>query len=170
MCVNGHVYVCQRSCLCVLGVMYMCVRDHVCVIRVMYMCVKGHACVLGVMYMCVRGHVYVCQGSYICVLGVMYMCVRGHVFVCQGSCICVLGVLIFASVYTIFGLNFLTVSTTCYFLFFYKRFLFVICQYLGLYLTHFFNQHIIYFAQLIINNRFYCIIQIKFIHFCLLTF
>jgi hypothetical protein len=29
MCVRGHVYVCEGSCICVLGVMYMCVRCHV---------------------------------------------------------------------------------------------------------------------------------------------
>jgi hypothetical protein len=29
MCVRGHVYVCEGSCICVLGVMYMCVRGHV---------------------------------------------------------------------------------------------------------------------------------------------
>ena len=49
LCVSGHVFVCQRSCICVLEVMYLCVR----------------------------GHVFVCQGSCICVLEVMYQCVRG---------------------------------------------------------------------------------------------
>ena len=60
LCVRGHVFVCQRSCICVLDVMYLCVR----------------------------GHVFVCQGSCICVLDVMYLCVRGHVFVCQGYGFC----------------------------------------------------------------------------------
>ena len=29
LCVRGHVFVCQRSCICVLEVMYLCVRGHV---------------------------------------------------------------------------------------------------------------------------------------------
>ena len=34
MCVRGHVYVCQRSCICVLGVMYMCQGSCICVFEV----------------------------------------------------------------------------------------------------------------------------------------
>jgi hypothetical protein len=45
MCVRGHVYVREESCICVLRVMYMCVRSHV------YVCYESCICVLGVMHM-----------------------------------------------------------------------------------------------------------------------
>ena len=51
--------------------MYLCVRGHV------FVCEWTCICVWGVMYLCMRGHVFVCKWSCICVWGVMYVCVRG---------------------------------------------------------------------------------------------
>ena len=41
MCVRGHAFVCQRSCICVLEVMHLCVRGHVFVCQRSCICARG---------------------------------------------------------------------------------------------------------------------------------
>jgi hypothetical protein len=48
MCVSGHVYVYEWSCVCVWAVICMCVSGHV------YVCERSCVCVWAVMCMCMR--------------------------------------------------------------------------------------------------------------------